>query len=301
MSLGENLQYLRKRENLTQEQLAEKLSVSRQTISKWESDAGFPEMEKIFTLCDLFSCNMDELLRGDMTTNSKEEQNLYDSWMNRFSRRISLGVGILIAGFSFLVLLTAVDMMKGIGLAVFFLFLFLSVSIFVVSGIQHSSFQKKYPNIQMLYPKQEIERFEQKFPFYIVMGIGLILFGLLLCAVGETLPNFMANQVNFYGGIFLLLTAIGVSIFCYAGMQKSKYDVGKYNRIIQEKKEEEENPVIQKACSVLMILAIIIYLICGFIWKLWEYAWVVFPVAALLCGIVSIVFKKDSKTNKDSK
>ena len=46
MSLGKNLQYLRRlRKNMTQEDLAEKLSVSRQTVSKWEMDSALPEME----------------------------------------------------------------------------------------------------------------------------------------------------------------------------------------------------------------------------------------------------------------
>ena len=67
MSLGTNLQYLRRlRDAMTQEALAEKLKVSRQTVSKWESDEAFPAIEKIFELCDFFSCTMDQLLRSDM-------------------------------------------------------------------------------------------------------------------------------------------------------------------------------------------------------------------------------------------
>ena len=56
MSLGENLQYLRKRDNITQEQLAEQLDVSRQSVSKWESDTTYPEMEKLLQLCQMFHC-----------------------------------------------------------------------------------------------------------------------------------------------------------------------------------------------------------------------------------------------------
>jgi DNA-binding XRE family transcriptional regulator len=68
MSFGTNLQYLRRmRDSMTQEALAEKLDVSRQTISKWESDEAYPAMEKLFELCDFFSCTMDQLLRSDMT------------------------------------------------------------------------------------------------------------------------------------------------------------------------------------------------------------------------------------------
>ena len=67
MSFGQNLQCLRKmRDKMTQEELAEKLHVSRQTVSKWELDMGYPEMDKIIELCNLFSCTMDELIRGDL-------------------------------------------------------------------------------------------------------------------------------------------------------------------------------------------------------------------------------------------
>ena len=67
MFLGSNLQYLRKTNgNMTQERLAERLGVSRQTVSKWESGEAYPEMPKLLDLCDFFRCKLDELLRQDM-------------------------------------------------------------------------------------------------------------------------------------------------------------------------------------------------------------------------------------------
>lgn len=67
MSFGRNLQCLRKMRNrMTQEELAERVGVSRQTISKWELDQVYPEMDKALELCELFSCSMDELIRGDL-------------------------------------------------------------------------------------------------------------------------------------------------------------------------------------------------------------------------------------------
>lgn len=70
MSFGQNLQCLRKMRNkMTQEELAERLSVSRQTVSKWELDIAYPELDKIIDLCTLFSCTMDELVRGDLYIN----------------------------------------------------------------------------------------------------------------------------------------------------------------------------------------------------------------------------------------
>lgn len=67
MSLGNNLQYLRRLSgNMTQEALAERLGVSRQTVSKWELDAALPEIDKAIELCRLFSCTLDNLFREDM-------------------------------------------------------------------------------------------------------------------------------------------------------------------------------------------------------------------------------------------
>ena len=66
MSLGKNIQYLRKQIKITQEQLAEKMSVSRQTVSKWEADEIVPELDKIITLSDIFSCKMDVLVRENL-------------------------------------------------------------------------------------------------------------------------------------------------------------------------------------------------------------------------------------------
>ena len=57
--------FYRKQKSMTQEQLAEQLEVSRQTVSKWEAGASYPEMEKILQLCDTFSCDMDTFLRKD--------------------------------------------------------------------------------------------------------------------------------------------------------------------------------------------------------------------------------------------
>ena len=62
MSFVKNLQYLRQLSaNMTQETLAEKLNVSRQTISKWEMDAANPEMDKALEICRIFNCTLDNL------------------------------------------------------------------------------------------------------------------------------------------------------------------------------------------------------------------------------------------------
>ena len=66
MSLGKNIQYLRKQKKITQEQLAEMMTVSRQTISKWEADEIIPELNKLVALSDMFSCKLDALVKEDL-------------------------------------------------------------------------------------------------------------------------------------------------------------------------------------------------------------------------------------------
>ena len=68
MSLGENLQFLRKRNDITQEQLAEKLNISRQSVSKWESDTAFPEMDKLMQLSEMFNCSLDDIIKKDVSS-----------------------------------------------------------------------------------------------------------------------------------------------------------------------------------------------------------------------------------------
>ena len=70
----ENLRKIRKENNLSQEQLADELGVSRQAISKWESGAAYPEMDKIIALCDKFNLNIDDLLHKDIKEIKGEEE-----------------------------------------------------------------------------------------------------------------------------------------------------------------------------------------------------------------------------------
>ena len=67
MTLGEKISKQRRKLNYTQEQLADILGVSRQSISKWESDIVFPETDKLIELGKLFDCSMDYLLKEDVT------------------------------------------------------------------------------------------------------------------------------------------------------------------------------------------------------------------------------------------
>ena len=68
MSLGENIVWLRTEKRLTQEELADLLGVSRQSVSKWESDASVPELDKLIRLSEVFGITVDELVKGKTVT-----------------------------------------------------------------------------------------------------------------------------------------------------------------------------------------------------------------------------------------
>ena len=76
MNLGERLFELRKAKNLTQDDVAEKLNVSRQTVSKWETDQSTPDFDKIVPLCELFEIGVDELLTGKKPVEEKKQENV---------------------------------------------------------------------------------------------------------------------------------------------------------------------------------------------------------------------------------
>lgn len=66
MTIGEKLTKLRKENNLTQEQFAEILHVSRQSVSKWELNSVYPDTEKLIRICKLFNCSLDYLLKDEI-------------------------------------------------------------------------------------------------------------------------------------------------------------------------------------------------------------------------------------------
>ncbi|CAI3253595.1 helix-turn-helix transcriptional regulator [Enterococcus cecorum] len=64
MNIADRIQYLRKQKGLSQEELADKVGVSRQAVSKWESEQSTPDLEKIIIMSDLFEVTTDYILKG---------------------------------------------------------------------------------------------------------------------------------------------------------------------------------------------------------------------------------------------
>lgn len=281
---------------MTQEELAEALDVSRQTISKWESDSAFPETEKTLVLCELFGCTMDGLLRGDLTKEYTESDKEYDRHMNHFSAAIAGFVGLLLVGVALLVMLPALSLSENTSTMIFLGFVVVSVMGFITAGISHANFVKDHPTIGRIYDDAVVRRFDRLFPILIAAPVGLILLGIIWLVGADAITppaSFtMDHWENFYTSVFLFMIAIAVPCLVWAGMQKSKYDVDEYNRTtgkITAKRGGEET-LAGKISGCIMMTATIAYLVMGFVWNLWHPGWVVFPVGGILCGIMSTIF-----------
>ena len=289
MAFSDNLQFIRAQANITQEQLAEQLDVSRQSVSKWESGASFPEMDTLLRICDLYNVNLDTLLRGSVEESRVSDTARYDDHMNRFSLQIALSVFAIIAGVALMILLNTLALPEMLAVALFMLILTISVVVMVAGGIQHDNFRKKHPVIQDFYTEEEKDAFHQKFVWYIAGGVGAILFGVvLLVGVFAFLPEKEPYE-SFAAAVFMLLVAGAVFSFIYGGIQEDKYKIWKYNRDNNPDPESKRRlDLIGAACGVIMLLATAVYVGLGLTRNAWGTAWWLFAVGGILCGVVSV-------------
>lgn len=293
MNFGENLQNLRKFKNYSQEDLADKLQVSRQAVSKWESGTGYPETEKLISICELFDCSMDELVKGKISIDSNSEKKVYDSFMNKFSKSISLAIMLILIGTTLLLTVIGFNQDNSmIGTVVLLIFVVLSVPLFIVRGIEMENFKSKYPKLPNFYSQEEIDTYNNKFSKMIALSISIILIGVVVLMLTYALKLFDEDS-TFPVSILMCFVTVAVPILVNAGIQKDKYDIEKYNKENSMYSKNELDKV-GKYCGVIMIIATIIYLLISFIFNIWEISWIVFPVGGMLCGIVSILLKKDN-------
>ena len=180
MSFRDNLIHLRAANNMTQEQLAVLLGVSRQAVTKWESEKSYPEMDKLLKLCQIFNCTLDDLVQGDLTTNEPTKLPKvkpltppadvfdYDNFMRRFAWKISLGVALIIFGNALsLPFFNATDpainplftLPENIATTLGMLFLFLGViaglALIIPAGLAHAHFVREHPYIEDFYTKED--------------------------------------------------------------------------------------------------------------------------------------------------
>lgn len=292
MSCSDNIQFLRKRKGLTQEQFAEALGVTRQSVSKWESGQSYPEMEKLLQMCDLFGCDLETLVRGSADAAASENDADYEPFMNAFSRAIAGGVALVLLGVTLLVALS-MPVGEGIMTMVFLAFLTVAVLLFVLYGIRMESFRREHPRVGALYSAAECRRANSVFAARLCVGLGAILLGVIACVgLAKLGAAAWGSAVSEYaaGTAVLVGATIGAPLIVYAGLQKSKYDIAAYNR--ENKPHAGGESLSDRIGGVIMLSATAIFLALGFIWNLWHPAWAVFPIGGILCAIVSTLVDK---------
>lgn len=290
---AENLQFYRNRKEMTQEQLAEKMGVSRQTISKWEAGTTYPEMEKLLLLCDLFSCSMDTLMRGVAEELEVEDNQKHRQHMADYRKGVCCGVVLLISAVALYEVLVGLGLAEAIADTMFMILVIVAVLILIVKGMEHENYRKKYPIVQDFYPIEEKEEFQKKQPARIAFGVGLILVGMLLGMNAEYFPLLRGMKEDIYYGVFMLMVASAVGIFVHSGMKKEEYNTEKYNRQNHpDPAEKEKDKKIGIWCGCIMLIATILYLIAGFCFELWQISWIVYPIGGMLCGIAALLVKR---------
>lgn len=250
MNFRDNLVHLRAVNNMTQEQLAMLLGVSRQSVTKWESGKTYPEIDKLISLCQIFDCTLDELVQGDL---SSKEANLsctsarstkpedlfgYDEQMRTFANKISAGVMAIILGVAFCTFFVAIGQegakashasslnpVESIGILLLFAGIALGLWLIIPAGLSHSAFVKAHPFIADFYSPEQKEQARTQFSRELILGICCIF-------AGVCLTIFLAStnyEETIAASLMLLLVAIGVRFIIHGAMMLGRTNLNAYN------------------------------------------------------------------------
>ena len=107
MTLGERIRDERKKRGLSQEEQAEILNVSRQAITKWETDRGIPDIANLIRISEEFEISLDELIKGD---NSVKRKIIYDSTMKKWHLLVLIYLMAIVAYIAYFALLNRIFM-----------------------------------------------------------------------------------------------------------------------------------------------------------------------------------------------
>ena len=239
MSFRDNLQHLRAARNMTQEQLAMLLGVSRQSVSKWEAERAYPEMDKLLRLCALFECTLDDLVCGDLTerpaaptaslpiAQPPQDVTGYDEAMRAFAWKLPLGVAVVILGFALAMFLTDATLMPGSSYQSYSSVLMLvgavaGLAIILPDSFERNGFRVAHPFVEDFYTAEQKTEARRALSIGLVVGIGLIVAGLAATIVLPAAPSLSS-------AVCLLLAAAGTFCILRGWLLASRCNVEKYN------------------------------------------------------------------------
>lgn len=325
MSFRENLQHLRRTRNMTQEQLAMLVGVSRQSVTKWEAERAYPEMDKLMKLCDIFGCTLDDLVQGDLTgieaapaeqvgAGPATDVCGYDAHMHRFASRIALGVAFIVLGTAGAALTDALlGPSSSLPAIPVFLGILVGLSLIIPTALGHVEFKRAHPYIEDFYTTADRQAGGTLFARLLVIGIGLILLGLVIAVVLDddgtvallpwTMDRLFSGDASERGSLpgvaVLTCAAAGAGTIVYAGILQSRFNLKAYNDEIESDDEDDLEPtgdnkrLAEAASLIIMITASIAGLLMLFLGEgtlAGEYFWLAWPVGALLSWITDTLF-----------
>ena len=255
MSFRENLQYLRAKHNMTQEQLAMLLGVSRQSVTKWEAERSSPEMDKLLKMCKIFDCSLDDLVQGDLTKQHEGDGDIqgkvvpsgppqdvcgYDEHQRKMAWKVPTGIACIIVGVAlgfFFEGAFSISSHNGHD-GTFIIFTLAGalagLAFIIPAGMAHSAFVKTHPFVEDFYTEEDRSRTRTLFSRGLIGGIAAIFVGIGLFLMLE-------DRTGGYALFFLLLfAALGVWNIVHYGMLLGRTNVAEYNRNASDDLEVEE-------------------------------------------------------------
>lgn len=318
MILADKIINERKRNGWSQEELAEKLSVSRQSVSKWESAQSVPDLQRIIQMANLFGVSTDYLLREDMEdipvseelaeyvgseatiTITMEEANEFIEIRRETSTRLSGGVACCILSPILMLVLLAfpkagsggipTKVAVGIGLTVLMIMVAMAVYIFVMVGIRRSKYEfLEKEGFETAYGvtgkvKEMKKDYEGRYTYGMAIGVILCILSAIPVILSSLLDD-AQNMVLISVAILLTFVAAGTYLIVNVNDIQSGYNIllqeGEYN-ILRKKRAK----FFEKIAGVYWSSCCAIYLAYSFITMDWGRSWIIWPVAGVLYGVV---------------
>lgn len=318
MILAEKIMTLRKKNGWSQEELANQLSVSRQSVSKWESAQSIPELEKILSMSRLFGVTTDYLLKDDLEEEeftkeaeeivpvirkvSMEEANAFLKVKEETAKYVALGVFLCIISPITLFWLGGCNeagwigenIAVGIGLITLLLLVAMAVVIFLFCGAKTDAYtylEKEIFETEYGVDGMVKERRKRYSPIYVrnnVIGTCMCILGLVPLFVGIIIDEENEFLMITMLCLLFLIVGVGVIFLVMTGIRWESYQKllqeGDYTRTKKCSAKKSEN--IQ---SIYWIIVTAIYLAWSFYTMKWYLTWIVWPVAGVLSGVIAVV------------
>ena len=328
MILADKIILLRKKSGWSQEELAEKLNVSRQSISKWEGAQSVPGMDKILQLSEIFGVSTDYLLKDSIELEeyveqeskseessvryvSMEEANSYLDLTQNIAHKMALGVAMCIMSPAIIITLSNLylfeqfsfseNQSQAIALTLFFITIASAVVIFISIGMKFKDFEYlKTEPIETEYGvsgmvKSKMKAYKETYSKYNIIGVTLCILSVLPVILSSFADKDLTDGIGVIGTLFMV--ADGVFMLVTVGTIWSSFNV-----LLQEGEYSVEgkakSKVVGSIAGIYWLLTTALYLFISFYYGAWDKSWMIWPVAGVLFGAVAAIANLVIKSKK---